>query len=97
MNLHLPAVRGASVGLGLGLAFVTSFNTGLDFLAPVLVWPAFPCWWVARMSAPHVHEGIAWALGVLTMGLLGFLVVGVAGRVAGWRRSRSVAGAAAGN
>lgn len=74
INFRSPTVRGGSLGLGLGLAFATSFNTGLDFLAPVLVWPAFPCWWVARMSSPYCHEGVAWGLGVLALALLGALV-----------------------
>jgi len=73
-NFRSPAAPGGFLGLGLGLTFVTSFHTGLDFLAPVLVWPAFPCWWVARMSSPYCHEGIAWGLGVLALVALGALL-----------------------
>jgi hypothetical protein len=52
-------VRGGFLGLSLGLAFVTSFHTGLDFVAPVLVWTAVPCRWVARLSSPYCPEGVA--------------------------------------
>lgn len=65
------------LGSAIGLAFVTCFHTGLDFLTPILIWPAYPCWWVAMKSSAllALPEGIAWGLGVLALTLLGAAVL----------------------
>ena len=78
MNLRKSALLGGAIGLADGLVFVTSFHTGLDFLTPILIWPALPCWWVALLCDAWVPEGIAWGLGVLALALLGALVGGAA-------------------
>ncbi len=79
LNLRKSVLLGGAIGLADGLAFVTCFHTGLDFLTPILIWPALPGWWVARFVSGWVPEGIAWSLGVLALALLGALVGGAVG------------------
>ena len=89
MNLRKSTLLGGAIGLADGLAFATCFHTGLDFLTPILIWPALPGWWVARAVSDWVPEGIGWSLGVLALALLGALVGGLVALL--FRRPHSAA------
>lgn len=67
-----PTLVGGTVGLVVGLLFVTCAHTGLDFLAPFLFSPAYPCWRVT-MKFDAMFQGpewLSWAVGVCALALL---------------------------
>jgi hypothetical protein len=87
MNWSKPIGIGALVGLADGLAFVGCFHSAWDGLAPYLLIPAYPCYFVAmkiggRFPSP---EWLPWTAGVLALAVIG-AVIGAG--VGWWRRDR---------